>query len=807
MGTILQDFRFAMRQLRKNRGFTLTAVIVFALGIGASTAIFAFVDAALVRPLPYRAPSRLVALYERVPVGDRYHLSNFDYIEWKRLNHSFSSLDAYRPDNFALTSQDKPEVVSGARVSDGFFRTLGVVPFLGRDFRPGEDQESAQSTVILSYATWHKRFAASKTVLGRSITIDGVPSLVIGVLPRGFHFAPVEPAEFWTTLHGFCETMPHDCHGLYGIARLKDSVSGAASSADLTAIAGHIAAEYPHSNRDRNAMVIPLVDAILGDVRPILVALLAGSGLLSLIGFVNVSNLLLVRAEGRRREIAVREALGAGRTRLVLQFVVEGFLLAVLGCCIGLLLAGCLLRVLPRLIPTTLSGTMPYLENLHINLHLLAFGCGVSIVGGLLFSAGPSLQLWVSDMQKGLTEGGRTAAGRSWRRVGKSLVVVELAITVVLLVSAGLLAKSFYRLLHEDIGISTDNLAILKVSQTGSPTDSENVSLARRVIGGILGLPGVTSAGVSSQLAIASGEAYVSYVNYFRIVGRPVIGSGNEATQRSAGVGYLETLQARLLEGRYFTEQDDNARPTVAIINQTMAKHWFNGEDPVGKRLVGVIAGDKPMEIIGVIGDIKEGPLDAKPIAGIYLPYNQAASDSFYVTVRANRSASSILPSMAQTIRDIDRGLIADGEETMSERVDNSQSAYMHRSASLVLGTFATLALLLGTIGLYGVIAYTVGQRTREIGVRMALGAQRASVYRFMLVEASWMTALGITAGILCSFATNGLLRTMLFGVSQRDSGTTILVVCVIALSALLATFIPARRAASIDPATALRTE
>ena len=227
----------------------------------------------------------------------------------------------------------------------------------------------------------------------------------------------------------------------------------------------------------------------------------------------------------------------------------------------------------------------------------------------------------------------------------------------------------------------------------------------------------------------------------------------------------------------------------------------------MGKRLVGVIAGDKPMEIIGVIGDIKEGPLDAKPIAGIYLPYNQAASDNFYVTMRANRSASSLLPSMAQTIRDIDRGLIADGEETMSERVDNSQSAYMHRSASLVLGTFAALALLLGTIGLYGVIAYTVGQRTREIGVRMALGAQRASVYRLMLVEASWMTAVGITGGILCSFATNGLLRTMLFGVSQRDSGTTILVVCVIALSALLATFIPARRAASIDPATALRAE
>lgn len=313
MGTTLLDFRFAVRQLRKQPGFTFTAIAVFTLGVAASTAIFAFVDAALIRPLPYRAPSRLVALYERVPVGERYHLSNFDYLEWKRSNRSFSSLDAYRPDSFALTTVDTPEAIPGARVSDGFFRTLGVAPFLGRDFRSGEDQKAAQPVVILSYATWQKRFAASKTVLGQSINLDGVPSLVVGVLPRGFHFAPVEPAEFWTTLHGFCDAMPHDCHGLYGVARLKDGVSGGAASADLASIAVQIAAQYPHSNRDRNALVIPLVDAILGDVRPTLVALLVGAGLLSVIGSVNVLSLLLVRAEGRRREMAVcalRSALG-----------------------------------------------------------------------------------------------------------------------------------------------------------------------------------------------------------------------------------------------------------------------------------------------------------------------------------------------------------------------------------------------------------------------------------------------------------------------------------------------------------------
>jgi macrolide transport system ATP-binding/permease protein len=277
MRTILQDLRFAVRQLRKHPGFTFTAVVIFALGIGASTAIFAFVDAALVKPLPYRDPSRLVALYERIPVGDRYHLSDFDYLEWKRLNRSLSSLDVYRPESFELTSVPVPEVVSGARVSDGFFRTLGVVPFLGRDFRQGEDEKSAQPVAILSYETWQKRFAASKSVLGEPVTLDGMPLLVVGVLPRGFHFAPVEPAEFWTTLHGFCEDDPHDCHALYGVGRLKEGVSSAAAGTDLASIAGQIAMQYPHSNRDRSAMVIPLVDVILGDVRPTLIALLAGA--------------------------------------------------------------------------------------------------------------------------------------------------------------------------------------------------------------------------------------------------------------------------------------------------------------------------------------------------------------------------------------------------------------------------------------------------------------------------------------------------------------------------------------------------
>jgi macrolide transport system ATP-binding/permease protein len=385
--------------------------------------------------------------------------------------------------------------------------------------------------------------------------------------------------------------------------------------------------------------------------------------------------------------------------------------------------------------------------------------------------------------------------------------LVELAITVVLLVSAGLLAKSFYRLLHEDIGISADHLAVLHVSRTGVVTDPESIALERQVITHMSALPGATSVGVSRQLAVAGGEAFAVLFGHYRVAGRPYVGEGDEATDQMMSVGYLETLRARLLQGRYFTESDDASRPRVAIINRTMAKQMFSGDDPLGKQLIDEYDKDHPLEIIGVVDDIHEGPLDRKPVAGLYEPFNQRPLSDFYVTVRTAQSAVSILPAMVQAIRHLDRGLIADQEETMSERIDNSPSAYLHRSAAALVAGFASLALLLGTVGLYGVISYSVGQRTREIGVRMALGAQRASVYRLILREACWLAVLGIIAGIFCSFAATRLLRSMLFAVSPRDASTAISVVCVLVASALLASFIPARRAASIDPAKALRTE
>jgi predicted permease len=803
---LLQDLRFAARQLRKNPGFTLTAILVFGLGIAASTAIYAFVNEALVKPLPYRNPSTLVALYERIPVGDRYHLSDFDYRAWKQRNRVFNSLDVYRPDRFTLKVAGGVEEVSGALISDGFFRTLGVSPVLGRDFRPGEDQASAAKTVMLSYETWQNRFGANLHVVDTAVTLDGDSFVIVGVLPREFHFASVGRAEFWTTLHGLCRDN-HVCFPYYGVARLQTGVSVGAALENISSISQQIAVEFPQSNRDRSANVIPLADAILGDIRPTLIALLSGAGLLALIGFVNVSSLLLVRAESRRREVAVRGALGASRNRLVRQFAVEGFLLAAFGCGIGLAVTYGLLGFLARQIPANLIVNMPYLEGVGWNVHLLLFALAVSLLGGVLFSAGPALHLSFSDIQKCLMEGGRTSAGRGWRRLGASLVALELAITVVLLVGAGLLAKSFYRLSHVEIGIDADHLAVLHVARPGQQDDKGSLAMERQILARLSALPGVTSVGVSTEPAVGSGEGFSHLFTHYRVAGRTSVGVGDEAFDQTVSVEYLQTLRARLLHGRYFTDTDDASKPGVAIINRTMARQEFPGEDAIGKRIINQYDPDHPSEIIGVVDDVKDGPLDMRPTAAVYNPYNQNPFNNFFVTVRTSRSEKAMLPALVKAVHAIDPGLIADQEESMTDRVDNSQTAYLHRSAAWIVTGFAGLALLLGTVGLYGVISYSVGQRRREIGVRMALGAQRHSVYRLILTEAAWLAAFGVTGGAAGSLALTGLLRGMLFEVSPWDTGTLLSVVSVLVAAALLASYIPARRAASINPTEALRTE
>jgi predicted permease len=660
---------------------------------------------------------------------------------------------------------------------------------------------------MLSYETWRTRFAGDKNVVGKTTTLDGDSFLVVGVLPKRFHFAPVGRAEFWRTLHSLCEDV-HQCFPYYGVARLKDGVSVATALENVSSIARQLAVEYPRSNRDRSAVLIPLADAILGNIRPTLLALLSGSGLLCLIGFVNVSNLLLVRAESRRREVAVREALGASRTRLVRQFAVEGFLLAGLGCTLGLVLSFASLPILTRLIPPNLLENMPYLDGLHFNLQVLLFAGLVSVSGGLVFSAGPALHLRLSEMRNGLKEGGRGSAGRDRRKFGPSLVAVELAITAVLLVGAGLLAKSFYRLLHIDLGISPDHLAILHVAKPGpGGYDTRNIELERQIVARMSVLPGVSSVGVSVEVALGSGEGFSHLFTHYRVAGRPSVGIGDEAIDQIVSAGYFETLRARLVKGRYFTETDDGSKPREAIINRTMATEEFPGEEATGKRVISQYDQDHPIEVIGVIDDLKDGPLDMKPTAAIYSPFNQAPTGDFYVTLRASQSERAVLPSMVRAVHSLDPGLVVNGDETMTDRINDSEAAYLHRSAAWVAGGFAVMALLLGTVGLYGVTSHSVGQRTREIGVRVALGAQRHSVYRLIMTEAGRLAVFGLAGGLLCSSGATLLLRRLLFGVSPWDVRIMLSVVCVLVASFFVASYFPARRAAAINPADALRAE
>lgn len=804
--TIVQDGRFALRQLRKNPAFAATAIFILALGIAASMAIFAFVDAALIKPLPYKNPSHLAMLFESTSLGRRFHLSYLDYLDWKKQNKVFSALDVYEPNGFMLKTQAGTEPVDGAAVSAGFFRTLGVVPVLGRDFHPDEDSPGAAQTVVLSYSAWQKRYGGRRDVIGQAVVLNSQAHTIIGVLPRDFSFAPAEPVDFWGSLHGTgpCEKQ-RGCHNLFGVARLKDAVSFSAAAADIKAIAERLGNQYPVSNHGQVAYMLPLTEVIVGDIRPILLLLLSGAGLLLLIAGLNVAGLLLVRSESRRREMALRGALGASRLRLLRQLATEGLVLAALGCALGVAWAYAAMHLLVRLIPKDMAASMPFLNGLGLNGRVAGFACAVSLGIALLLAFVPALRI-PFDMRDGLSDGGRGASGSMWRRFGANLVVAELATAMVLLVAAGLLGKSFYRLLHAEIGLQPDHLAMLRVAALAPryPKDAQLVVLEREILRRVAALPGVKSEGISSRLPIGDGDGTTT----FKILGRPDPGSTHpEVAYRSVSPRYLATLSARLVRGRYFTEDDGASAPHVAVINESMARTYFQGEDPVGQQISFGDSGGPATQIVGIVDDIQEGQLDAPPRAAAYTPINQDAPHYFAVLVRTGQNERSLLALLATTIHQIDPSLPTYGSMSMDERIHDAPSTSLHRSSAWLVGTFAILALLLGVIGLYGVIAYSVSQRTREIGVRMALGAQRISVYKLIMQQAGRLTAVGVIVGLVCSTGASLLMRKLLFGVEAWDAATLVSVAVLLALASLAASFMPARRAASVNPTDALRAE
>jgi len=735
----------------------------------------------------------------------RCNVSYLDYLDWKKNSKSFRSLETWGYSNYQLSGAAGAERVPGVRVSGGFFRTLGVTPILGRDFSAGEDTPAAPRTVLLSYATWQKRFGGNKNVLGQSITLSDISYTIIGVLPREFQFAPRGSAEFWATLHDpdSCQTR-RACHSLFGIARLKDGVSLQAAASEISLMTKQLEQQYPDSNRDEASLVMPLSEAIVGDIRPILLMLLIGAGLLLLIASVNVSSLLLVRSERRRREMAVRCALGASIARLSQQFTIEGFLLVSAATTFGLAGAYLGMHFLPKLVPDQVLTGMPYLQQLGFSSHWLLFSGILMISALMLFSLTPALTLVSRNSLADLAEGSRGSAGTLWRRLGTKLVVVELAIAMVLLVGAGLLGKSLYKLLRVDIGMQPDHLATLLVSTSKAYSeDEQEIALEQEIMRRMTALPGVKSVAISHELPVGSWDM----TTRIRVVRRPWNGERNEVPERDVSPEYFATLEAKLLRGRNFSEvENDPKKPRTAIVNERFAKLYFPYEDPIGKKIAYVLSKDS-IEIVGVVEDIKEGELDTTNRPIMYIPFNQSMWASFNLIVRTSQAEQSMLPAMAATIHQINPEIATSNPATMNELIGDSQPAYIHRASASLVGGFAALAMVLGVVGLYGVIAYSVNQRNREIGIRMALGAQRGSVYRLILKEACALVAMGIVGGLSCSVAATSLIRKFLFGLQPWDPTTLIVVSTLLAVVGLLASFIPARRAASVNPVEALRAE
>jgi predicted permease len=782
--------------------------LVLALGVSGAISIFGFVDAALIKPLPYRDQNRLVAAFESSPGYPRSWLSYADFAEWKKLNTVFSSIDAYALNGgFTLTTSAGAEPASGTRVSAGLFKTLGIAPMLGRDFRPGEDAPAAPSSVILSYPAWQKRFAGKPDVLGRVVTLNGTPSTIIGVLPRDFQFAPYGGAEFFTTLRssGPCESS-RNCHNLTTIARLKDGVSFQSASAAMNLIAQRLQKQYPESNRDFGAAnLVPLRDLIVGDVRPVLLVMLTGAGLLLVIAWANVTTLLLARSENRWREIAVRGALGASSSRLFQQFAMEGFVLAGAGGVCALVFAGWSMRFLATLVPADRLADMPYLQGLGLNAHGIACAGGFTLFAGLLFAFIPAIRASLSEMIDGLKQGTRGTAGAILRRFGSNLVIVEVALAMVLMVGAGLLGKSLFHLLTIDTGLNPGHLALLQVDLAPGnyEEDRQKVALERQILQQVSALPGVKSAGVSLTPPVDSGWGTAS----FHILGRPNHGETQEVFNRQVSAGYFQTLETPLLRGRYFRGDEDASKPLVAIVNRMLAARYFAGEDPIGKQIYYDWDPRKPMQIVGVIENIHEGGLDGLTWPALYVPFDQSPVGGFAVVVRTSLPEQSLFNPVSATIHGIDRGLSVHGQMSMTDRINQSPAAYLHRASAWLAGSFAALAFVLGIAGLYGVVAYSVSRRTREIGIRMALGAAPQSMHRLIVTEATRLAGAGTILGIGGSLAATQLMRGVLYGVSSWDLPTLAAVVLVLLAAALLASYIPARRAASVNPVEALRSE
>jgi putative ABC transport system permease protein len=809
MGELLQDLKYGWRGLVRNPGFALMASLTLALGIGATSAIFSFVDGVLLKPLPYRDADQIVQVWEQPPGGGRNVISTENFLDWRAQSTVFSAMAAGTGGSMTLTGLIEPVLLRTGRVSAGYFDVWGVAPLIGRTFAPDEDQPGKDHVVVLSHVLWQTQFGSDPNLLNKTLTLNGEPYTVIGVMPGGTPFDRGS-SRLWRPLAFASSEKTRDFHWLTAIARLKSSVTIDQARRELRAIGGRIAEAYPASNKGWGVTVDRYADEIVGDrLRQSLYVLLAAVGMLLLIGCANLANLTLARGMSREREVAVRASIGASRGRLVRQFLTENVLLAVIGGVLGVGLGYALMAALAAALP---PQTLPREAHVAMDARALAFTFALSVVTGLLFGLAPALHATSPDLTDAMKEGGRGAtADTGRRRLRSALVVAEIALAFLLLIGAGLLMRSFSSMMTIDLGTTETNVLTmsLPISDTKFPDVSGLRQYYRELVARVDAVPGVRSSAITASLPI---EGF-GYGMPFLIAGSPDVDLAHRPACGFTMVGpsYFQTVGMQVVKGRVFTDRDTKATPPVAVINEDMVSTYFKGVEPLGQHILvqEIVAGRPelgpivPWEVIGVVRS--ERGLNGRARAGMYVPMEQDATTYVSLAVQGAVDAATLEQSIRRAIYDVDHNQPVSDVRTLTQL--KTESAAPDRLRTWLIEAFAVVALLLAAVGIYGVLAYSVAQRTHEIGIRAALGASTGAILRMVLGHGALLVAAGLAIGGMAAAALTRFLTTLLFGVTAHDSLTMSVAAVVLTGVALIACYVPARRAAKTDPLLALRRE